>query len=190
MNAIAKMGRPSKFTPELVNEALTDISHGVTLAEICRRDHMPDRTTFYDWLNSSPELSQQFARARDLGFDAIAEECKEIADDGSQDYVQIDDGEGSPRLAFNAEHVQRSKLRVDTRLKLLAKWSTRYADRQMVVGADGGAVKMEIEHTQVLHLENLDETQRDQLREILEAARAGAAVDVTPKAVSGDGEGE
>ncbi len=169
----AKRGRPSKYRPELVDEIVCDISHGITLAEICRRDHMPDRDTVYDWLERDEDFSRRFARAREIGFDAISEECKAIADDGSLDYIQTEDGP-----VFNAEHVQRSKLRVDTRLKLLAKWSPRFADRQVVTGADGGAVQ--VEHRQVVDLSKLDDDQRAALREILEAARANAAVDVTP----------
>ena len=41
------------------------------------------------------------------------------------------DGVIAPSL--NAEHIQRSKLRVETRLKLLAKWDPkRYGERQQV----------------------------------------------------------
>lgn len=91
---------------------------------------MPAWRTVYDWIGRDEELSAHIARARDLGFDAIAEECLDIADDSSQDYRDTDKG-----LVYDAEHVQRSKLRIETRLKLLAKWNPKkYGDRIALAG--------------------------------------------------------
>jgi hypothetical protein len=74
-------------------------------------------------------VSLAIARAREDGFDAIALDALKIADYGDDDFVE--DGEGN--LRPNHELVQRSKLRVDTRLKLLAKWDPkRYGDKTAV----------------------------------------------------------
>jgi hypothetical protein len=71
----------------------------------------------YDWINADPSLASRVAYARDLGFEAIAEDILDIADD-------------TPAIS---EHVQRSKMRIDTRLKLLACWSPkRYGNKQTV----------------------------------------------------------
>lgn len=111
----------------LIEEILADIAKGVTLADICRRDHMPDRTRVYDWLKRDEKMAQRFARAREDGFDVIAESCLEIADNSKQDFKDDDSS------LYNAEHVQRSKLRIETRLKLLAKWDPkRYGDKQQI----------------------------------------------------------
>jgi hypothetical protein len=70
-------------------------------------------------------LAAQFARAKSLGFDAIADDCVEIADDATNDYMETKHGP-----VFDGEHVQRSRLRIDTRLKLLAQWDPkRYGPR-------------------------------------------------------------
>ena len=53
--------------------------------------------------------------------------------------------EGGDRA--NTEWISRSKLRVETRLKLLAKWDPkRYGDKitQEHVGADGGGIDMNV----------------------------------------------
>jgi transposase-like protein len=115
-------GRPSKYTQEIADYICSKISEGITLSEICREEGMPSRGTVYNWLNDAENQSfiEHFARARDLGFDAIAEECLEIADDTTQDTVQTVYG---PKP--DTEWIQRSKLRVETRLKLLAKWSPK-----------------------------------------------------------------
>ena len=65
-------------------------------------------------------MAGRFGRAREKGEEAIAAECLDIADDTSQDMIDTAYG---PRL--NTEHVQRSKLRIETRLKLLAKWNPK-----------------------------------------------------------------
>ena len=65
------------------------------------------------------------AHAREAGFDAIAEECLEIADETAFDTVINDNG-----YRANTEWISRSKLRVETRLKLLAKWDPkRYGEK-------------------------------------------------------------
>jgi hypothetical protein len=123
-------GRPSIRTPEMVDEILKRIAEGETLASICREDGMPGRTAFYEWLAEDRELSERFARARDVGFDAIADEALGIADDGARDYT-AEEG----RIVVDHDHIARSRLRVDTRLKLLAKWAPRkYGERLELAG--------------------------------------------------------
>lgn len=128
-------GRPSIKTDAICDEVIRDISVGITLSEICRRDHMPDRTVWYDWMKSDDDLAQRFARARESGFDVIAEECVRIAEDGSNDWMERRRQDGSVDKVLDAEHVQRSKLRIETRLKLLAKWSPKkYGESMKLIG--------------------------------------------------------
>ena len=64
------------------------------------------------------------AQARERGYDALAEQSLLVAQ-GIADYSTGD--------------INRDKLIVDTRLKLLAKWSKRYADKQQLeVNHTGG----------------------------------------------------
>lgn len=106
--------------PGLMAEICERIANGEPLRQICRDEHMPNWSTVYDWMDADEEFSQRFARAREKGEEAIAAECLDIADDTSQDMIDTAYG---PRL--NTEHVQRSKLRIETRLKLLAKWNPK-----------------------------------------------------------------
>lgn len=135
-NGIQKLprGRPSKNTPELRKEIADRLSKGEPLAQICRDSWMPDDSTVRMWQNADTEFARDIARARELGYDVIAQDCLSIADDGTNDYMAklAEDG-NEAALAYNAEHVQRSKLRIETRLKLLAKWDPkRYGERQQV----------------------------------------------------------
>jgi hypothetical protein len=130
------MGRPSLFTQEIADAICERLSNGEPLAAICRDEKMPGLSTVYDWQKADAEFSGSIARAREAGFDQIAIDALEIADDGTNDFVEKKRQDGSTYDAVDAEHIARSKLRVDTRLKLLAKWDPkRYGDRQLL-GSD------------------------------------------------------
>jgi len=125
--APVKMGRPSKRTPEVVDQILQGISEGKTLTSLCANPDMPNRSTFIDWVNGDRQLSQRFAHARETGYDVIAEECLKIADFSALDTL-INEKTGNPQA--DSEWIARSRLRVDTRLKLLAKWyPKKYGDK-------------------------------------------------------------
>ncbi len=119
------MAQPSKYTDALFAEICERLSKGEPLAQICRDEHMPSDRTVGNWRDGDPALASAIARARETGFDAIALEALRIADDKE------------------GEH-QRDRLRVDTRLKLLAKWDPkRYGDKLQVGGdPDGTPMQM------------------------------------------------
>lgn len=136
---MAKSIRPSAKYPDraaIVAEVCERLSKGEPLAVICRDGHLPDPSSIWDWSQEDESLAQAIARARVLGFDAIADECLAIAD------MPAATSEGGTRI--DAGDVSHRKLRIDTRLKLLAKWDPkRYGDR------------MEVEHGGKLTLEHL-----------------------------------
>jgi hypothetical protein len=93
-------------------------------------------------MSNDEELSRHIARAREAGFDQIALDALSIADNSERDTVLTDKGGEIP----NSEWISRSRLRVETRLKLLAKWDPkRYGERisQEISGPDGGAIQTE-----------------------------------------------
>lgn len=137
-SAAAKPGRPSKYSQAVVESICEQLATGVPMAQICRQDGMPAYRTVKDWMDEDSErgllVSAAIARAREEGFDAIAADCLGIADDGTRDYEQREDG----TLVVNHDHIQRSKLRIETRLKLLAKWDPkRYGEKMQLADADG-----------------------------------------------------
>jgi hypothetical protein len=138
---MAKTGRPSTYDPAVATKICEQLSEGISLREICRQEGMPPWQTVYSWMERDASLVEAIARAREIGYDALAEECLKIADDGTNDYVE---GERGPQL--NSEHIQRSKLRIETRLKLLAKWSPKkYGERVQVAGDADSPLKVEAE---------------------------------------------
>lgn len=130
------MGRPSIFTQAIADEICERISDGETLRQICRDAHMPHFTTVYDWRESNEEFCLRLARARKIGKRAIEQEILEIADDARNDWMEKFDQDGLPAgWVLNGEHVQRSKLRIETRLKLLKVWDPqRHGDKVQLTG--------------------------------------------------------
>ena len=124
-----KMGRPSKYTPELAAEICERLSNGEPLRQICRDDHMPAWQKIYEWMARDKELSGAIAQAREQGADAIAEEALEIIDTPPE-YVLTKTGE-----AVDSGYVSWQRNRADLRLRLLAKWHPKkYGDRQILAG--------------------------------------------------------
>jgi len=92
---------------------------------------MPERTTVYLWMKKYPDFAQRVARAREAGYDAIAEEALRIADTPVVGEETTDDGEKV--TVKKADAIQHRKLQVWTRLELLKKWDPkRYGDRSQV----------------------------------------------------------
>lgn len=116
-----KMGRPKgsgcTYTEDIARKICDLLSEGITLREICRMDGMPAWRTVYDWKDERPDFNARFARARDKGFDAIAEDTIQILDEvpertATEFGTKVDPG-----------YVAWQKNRVEQRMKLLAKWS-------------------------------------------------------------------
>ena len=114
---------------------------GESLRVICSDDDMPAASTVFRWLEDDEGFREQYARAREAQADAIFDEILEIADDGRNDYVEKLRQDGGKGTAFDAEHVQRSRLRVDARKWVASKLAPKkYGDdlRLRHADADGG----------------------------------------------------
>lgn len=81
-------------------------------------------------------FSAQYATAREIGYQSMADEIIEIADDSSFDVIKGDE-ETADRV--NAEFVARSRLKVDTRKWLLSKALPKvYGDKVALTGGSEG----------------------------------------------------
>lgn len=142
---MAGRGRPSKFTKEMASRICERLAAGETLRAICRDDDVPAAQTVLRWTAANTEFSEQYARARETGYSHMADELVEIADDGTNDYVEKERENGTKHVVFDAEHVQRSKLRVDTRKWLLSKALPKvYGDKLEHTGPDGGPITVQV----------------------------------------------
>lgn len=144
-----KIGRPSKYTPEIAEEICKQLADGIPLRQICRQEGFPAWQTVYDWMyrddalgEEGVGLSRAIAHARELGQDAIAEDifnevCMEPERILSEGGGRIDSG-----------YVQLIKARAEIKLKLLAKWNPkRYGDRVQVAGDADNPLKAQVDVT-------------------------------------------
>lgn len=138
-------GRPSDYTPEKATEICVRIADGQSVREIARGEDMPSMATIFRWLSVHPEFQEQYARAKEAQALYLAEEILDVADDGTNDWMERknDDGE-TIGWNVNGEAIQRSKLRVDTRKWLLSKLlPKKYGDRVAMEhsGPDGNPIE-------------------------------------------------
>ena len=123
-----KGGRPSKYTPELVEEICERMSQGEPLAAVCRDKHMPGYWCVRDWEETVEGVKSAIARAREAGEDFLAAECLAIANtpkEGKRTVVSA-----GKREVHSEDMLGHRKLQIETRLKLLAKWNPRkWGDR-------------------------------------------------------------
>lgn len=138
--AVIMLGRPTIFSQELADEICERLADGESLKAICAAPEMPNRSTVFRWLASNKDFCDTYARAREAQADVLADEILVIADDGSNDTYETDDG---PRV--NQDVIARSRLRVDARKWIAAKLKPKvYAERNTtaVEGPNGGPVQL------------------------------------------------
>lgn len=133
------------MTSEEIVSICERIAEGKSLRAVCRERGLKESNVRY-WLAKDPEAFAHSARARELGCDALADECLEIADD---DTLKADE----------------RRIKIDTRIRLIGKWSQRYGDKVSVTS------KAEVTHR--YDLDSLGDAELDNLERILAAAERG-----------------
>lgn len=124
-------GPPGAYTEELADAICERLADGVSLRTICAADDMPDKATVFRWLAKYDEFATKYARAREAQADAIFDEMLDIADDGSNDWMErrTKDGEAIG-WQENGEALRRSALRVSTRQWMASKLQPKkYGDK-------------------------------------------------------------
>ena len=138
------MGRPSEYTPQIALQICSRISQGESLRQICEPDEMPAVSTVCLWnLDNREGFSEQYARARRAQAELLADELFSIADDSTNDFMEIADKKGNIRIVPDNEAQARSRLRVDTRKWYLSKVLPKiYGDKVQteISGPDGGPI--------------------------------------------------
>jgi hypothetical protein len=104
------------FDQAIADRICERLALGESLRSVCRDEGMPNASTIIRWAETEP-FSQQYARAREIGYSLLAEDLLAIADDGTGDSWVDDEGQ----VRTNNDVIARSRLRVDTRKWMLSK---------------------------------------------------------------------
>ena len=125
MSCIMGTGRSSEYTPEKATFICLRIASGESLRKITADPDMPCQATVFNWLSREKSFLEQYMRAREAQMEVMAQEIIDIADDSSRDTIVTEDG-SKP----DAEWINRSRLRVDTRKWLMSKLAPKkYGDK-------------------------------------------------------------
>ena len=138
----APKGSGSKYTEEIADTICGLVLNGTPLRQVCRMDGMPAWRTVYDWCDDRPEFSARLARARDLGYDAIAEQALDIADTPVMGHKLVTGDKDTTTTV--EDMLGHRKLQIETRLKLLACWNPKkYGNRTTVAGDPDSPFRVE-----------------------------------------------
>lgn len=117
-----KPGRPTLYSPELAEKICTQLAQGNSLRAVCLQPGMPDRETVFTWLFRHEEFLGQYRAAREAQVHLYEDEMVEIADDGTNDWMERKNKDGEiVGYSLNGEAVARSKLRVEQRRWVLER---------------------------------------------------------------------
>lgn len=131
------MGRPSDYSEETGLRICERLVEGDSLRKICREENMPAIATVFRWLDAHEKFREHYARAREAQADTLADEITDIADDASGDYYERPVGsEGETERVVDSEHINRSRLRVDTRKWIASKLKPRKYGDKLELGGD------------------------------------------------------
>ena len=140
---MAVMARPSIYERDKAHEICERLAAGETLRQICQTPGMPAEATVRLWaLDNRDGFAELYGRARNIGLDCIGDGMIDIADDGTNDWMETEHGEQPDH-----EHINRSRLRIDTRKWLLSKLRPdKYGDRitQEHTGPGGEALTVNL----------------------------------------------
>lgn len=147
-----KTGRPLGDTlypnKERIKEQIVAwLAEGKTLRDFCRQEQMPSYPTIFAWLDQDKQFSIDYARAREVGFEILAEEALHIADNTrmGRKIVTNSGGDDDVMTVTEEDMLGHRKLQIDTRMRLLKAWHPKkYGDRTVVAGDDEAPLAVEV----------------------------------------------
>lgn len=138
-------GRPTDYRIEIDTEICDRLARGESLTSICRDKHMPSHVTVYAWLQRDihAEFLKRYTRARERQAETFVDQCVDIADNNANDTITVEGKDGKNYERVNHEHINRSRLRVDTRIKIAEKLAPKkYTPKNEISGPEQGPVEI------------------------------------------------
>ena len=143
------VGRPKiPFSQEIADHVCyRTATECVSMKTICMDEGMPSDVTIWGWLSQNEKFFSDYTRAKALQQHVAIDETNDIADDGTNDWMERKAYNGAtPSWEVNGEAIARSKLRIDNRRWIAARLLMKtYGDRQTVdqtISAGDGLVEL------------------------------------------------
>lgn len=125
-----------EITEELTDKICDLVAKGKSMAEIGDMEGMPSYSTLRRWVAKNEEFRTAYAVAKETLADDWLVVTVAIADDASKDYELKVNADDMPVVQENKETLGRSKLRIDTRFRVLAKLvPSKYGDVPAIAAA-------------------------------------------------------
>jgi hypothetical protein len=122
-------GRPSLYSEQTAAEICLRLAQGDSLTKVCTDPEMPSKSTVLRWLHLRPEFREQYALAKQISLDDLADlALHEATSKMDPAYAQC------ARLAFDARRWYLSKLSPK-------KWGDRATVEHS--GVDGAAITLQ-----------------------------------------------
>lgn len=140
----SNLGRKNKkYTRALAERLLNALACGRTLVSVCE-DLGISPDTVYSWTSRYPDFRKDFARARDFGDEVLEDSVLEIADAEhiSEEQIVEKSGKKITIKKRRFDNVPRSRLRVEARLKIVARRKGGLQNRRIELEDDGTGVDL------------------------------------------------
>jgi len=120
-----------KVMRHILNQIVTtSFGLGTILRNGCDGNTLPGYSAIMEWLDESDHLAERYARAKAEQAEFLADEMLDIVDDCRNDFMEKVGANGETYEAVDKEHIQRSRLRVETRKWLMGKLKPKkYGDK-------------------------------------------------------------
>lgn len=121
-----------RYSPEIAAEICDRLAQGESLRAICEDLHMPSERAVRFWvLDDLNGFASQYARARAVGYERMAEEILAISDTPMIGTKSVSKATGLE--ITEGDMIEHRRLQVDTRKWMLAKMLPKvYGDKQHV----------------------------------------------------------
>jgi hypothetical protein len=129
---------PVRYSAELAEAICSRMENGESLRSICRDETMPSYQAVLKWRSNVEGFDERYALARQAQAHALVDELIEIADDSRNDWMERNDPE-NPGWIANVEHIQRTRVRLDTRKWLASKILPKVYGEKLELAGDAKA---------------------------------------------------
>jgi hypothetical protein len=135
----ATLEKSKTFDKKLFNTICEEISlSNRGLVTVCKA-HKVNPVRFYEWIHQSEDLRKQYARARELQADFLADEIIELS--SSERYttenIEVETQEGFSTTEIKKDNYNRTRLEIDARKWKASKLYPKKYGERLDVTTDG-----------------------------------------------------